>query len=130
MDIELGLVEADFEPEEKPSEALTPPDSSKKRTCTKTVTIPPIWVPNNHRTHAAIIYVYFHNQTSVFLPPDPTPEPPHVIMAFDAYKKRDLITHAESHRDEVPVYGFFTSDDPDEAKFIANSAAKYKPATL
>ena len=131
MDLDLGLDvgNADEEMEEEMEEILVKEVVPKKRTCTKKVTIPPIWVPNNHRTHAALIYKYFHNQTTAFLPPDPVPEPPHVIMAFDVYKKKDLISHADSHRDDVPLYGFFTSEDPDEAQFIANSAAKYKPVT-
>ncbi|XP_067646194.1 uncharacterized protein [Eurosta solidaginis] len=97
----------------------------QKRYRKKVIRIPPIWVAGNARTHAALIYVFFRQQTTGFLPPDPPPEPPHIIMAFDAYKKRDLLSVAERLKDDVPRFGFFTSDDADEAKFIANSAAKY-----
>ncbi|XP_011195474.1 fibrous sheath CABYR-binding protein [Zeugodacus cucurbitae] len=97
----------------------------QKRYRKKIIRIPPIWVAGNARTHAALIYVFFRQQTSGFLPPDPPPEPPHIIMAFDAYKKRDLISVMERLKDDVPRFGFFTSDEADEAKLIANSASKY-----
>lgn len=110
------------EGEEAPPEIEEPP---KKRTRIKTYKIPPVWVGNNHRTHAAMVYVFFRQQTAPFLEPDPVPEPPHVIMAFDAYKKKDLIGVAERHKDDVMLYGFFTSDDAEDAQLIANTVTKY-----
>ncbi|KAI9588036.1 uncharacterized protein LOC119631922 [Glossina fuscipes] len=121
MDLGLDTVE---EPEQEEEEKRVE-EAPKKRTRKITIQVPPIWVPNDHRTHAALIYVFFRPATTAFLPPDPKPEPPHIIMAFDAYKKKDLIAHAERNKIDVPLYGFFTSDDPDEAKFIASSDIKY-----
>ncbi|BFG01043.1 uncharacterized protein DMAD_00890 [Drosophila madeirensis] len=91
----------------------------------KNIRIPPIWVPSDQRTHAALIYTYFRGQTTAFLPPDPDPEPPHIVMSFDAYKKKDLYILLVSWREDIPLYGFFTSDNPQTAVFIANSVEKY-----
>ncbi|EDV34788.1 uncharacterized protein Dana_GF19302 [Drosophila ananassae] len=98
----------------------------KPLTRIKTVKIPPIWVPNNRRTHAALIYVFFRGQTSGFLPPDPKPEPPHVIMAFDALKRKEIMHVVDRHKDDVPLYGYFSSGDPEDAELIANSTDKYE----
>ncbi|XP_030375637.1 uncharacterized protein LOC115624926 [Scaptodrosophila lebanonensis] len=108
-------------------EAVVKQEVGEKRY--KTIQIPPVWVPSDQRTHAALIYTYFRGQTSSFLPPDPTPEPPHIVMTFDAYKKKDLINLVESCRDDIPLYGFFTSDNPETAVFIANSVEKYNAKT-
>uniref|UniRef100_A0A1A9WQ32 DUF4746 domain-containing protein n=1 Tax=Glossina brevipalpis TaxID=37001 RepID=A0A1A9WQ32_9MUSC len=122
MDLGLDIIE---EPEQKEEEEKPVEEAPKKRTRKITVKIPPIWVPNDQRTHAALIYIFFRPATTAFLPPDPKPEPPHVIMAFDAYKKKELLVHAERNKSDVPMYGFFTSDNPEEATFIANSDIKY-----
>ncbi|EDV47331.2 uncharacterized protein Dere_GG19570 [Drosophila erecta] len=101
-------------------------EQPKPLTRTKTVKMPPIWVPNNRRTHAALIYVFFRSQTSAFLPPDPKPEPPHIIMAFDASKRKEIMHVVDRHKDDVPLYGFFSSAEPDEAELIASSTDKYE----
>ncbi|KAH8354815.1 hypothetical protein KR084_009133 [Drosophila pseudotakahashii] len=112
------------EQEAETEEALPPaPKSDQKKT--KTIRIPPIWVPSDQRTHAALIYTYFRAQTSTFLPPDPVPEPPHIVMIFDAYKKKDLALLLETCREDIPLYGFFNGDNPQTAVFIANSVDKY-----
>lgn len=108
-----------------PAEPPPLPQPEEKQSKTKTIRIPPIWVPSDQRTHAALIYTYFRAQTATFLPPDPVPEPPHIVMTFDAYKKKDLGVILETCREDIPLYGFFTSDNPQTAVFIANSVEKY-----
>ncbi|KAH8386995.1 hypothetical protein KR093_003958 [Drosophila rubida] len=110
------------EPSEVPAEEIAPAAPLME---TKVIKIPPIWVPSDQRTHAALIYTYFRAQTATFLPPDPTPQPPHIIMTFDAYKKKDLMNLVDACRADVPLYGFFSSDNPQTATFIANSVDKY-----
>ncbi|KAH8287667.1 hypothetical protein KR054_011342 [Drosophila jambulina] len=111
--------------ESDPAEPLPVAQPEEKQRRTKTIRIPPIWVPSDQRTHAALIYTYFRAQTATFLPPDPVPEPPHIVMTFDAYKKKDLGVLLETCREDIPLYGFFTSDNPQTAVFIANSVEKY-----
>ncbi|XP_053954220.1 uncharacterized protein LOC128860615 [Anastrepha ludens] len=130
-ELQMDAFDADFDlnDEEEEGEQEAEPEEVEvvvqKRYRKKIIRIPPIWVAGNARTHATLIYVFFRQQTTGFLPPDPTPEPPHIVMAFDAYKKRDLLSVAERLKDDVPLYGFFTSDEADEAKLIANSVSKY-----
>ncbi|XP_017055519.1 fibrous sheath CABYR-binding protein [Drosophila ficusphila] len=124
MDLD-GLDEAAVEDEEEVVE-VKEEEPPKPLTRTKTVKMPPIWVPNNRRTHAALVYVFFRGQTTGFLPPDPKPEPPHVIMAFDASKRKEIMNVVDRHKDDVPLYGYFSSAEPDEAELIANSTDKYE----
>ncbi|KAH8301017.1 hypothetical protein KR044_011483 [Drosophila immigrans] len=122
FDLDLGLDDVVVSEEEMVEEEEEPP---KPLTRTKRVKIPPIWVANNRRTHAALIYVFFRGQTGGFLPPDPPPEPPHIVMAFEAYKRDDIMEVVEGVKEDVPLYGFFTNDSPAEAKLITNSIYKY-----
>ncbi|KAH8416615.1 hypothetical protein KR222_011409 [Zaprionus bogoriensis] len=122
FDIDLAADDIIVDEEEMVEEEEEPP---KPLTRTKRVKIPPIWVANNRRTHAALIYVFFRSQTAGFLPADPPPEPPHIIMAFEAHKHDDIMELVDSVREDVPQYGFFTSDTPGEAKLITNSIFRY-----
>ncbi|XP_039152633.1 fibrous sheath CABYR-binding protein [Drosophila simulans] len=125
FELEVDPVDEAGEDEEEVQE-IKEEEPPKPLTRTKTVKMPPIWVPNSRRTHAALIYVFFRGQTSGFLPPDPKPEPPHVIMAFDASKRKEIMHVIDRHKDDVPLYGFFSSAEPDEAELIATSTDKYE----
>lgn len=96
---------------------------------TKIISIPPIWVPFDRRTHASLIYVLFRQQTVGFLAPDPPPEPVHLVLAFDAHKTRQISNIMNKNPEDILHYGYFTSDDPEDAKLIANSIPKYQNVT-
>lgn len=123
MDLDMGLDDDVIGEEELLGEEE---EVTKIITRTKRVKIPPIWIAGNRRTHAALIYRFFRNQTTSFLPPDPPPEPPHIIIAFEAVKRDDILNFVDANKEEIPLYGFFTSDVPADAKLITNSPFKYE----
>ncbi|SPP88758.1 blast:Thioredoxin domain-containing protein 3 homolog [Drosophila guanche] len=120
LDLDLDLNDLVEEEEQVVEEVIVKP-----RFRTKTVKMPPIWVPNNRRTHAALVYMFFRSQTTGFLPPDPTPEPPHVIMAFEASKREEVMNAVDRQKSDVPSYGYFTTDDPAETTLLASSTDRY-----
>uniref|UniRef100_T1GUM7 DUF4746 domain-containing protein n=1 Tax=Megaselia scalaris TaxID=36166 RepID=T1GUM7_MEGSC len=113
------------EAEEQPTHEV---ESEEGIDYTKIIIIPPIWVPHDRRTHAALIYVLFRQQTINFLAPDPPPEPEHLILAFDAHKTRQVAPIMNKNPEDILHYGYFTSDDPEDAKLIANSIPNYTTA--
>ncbi|KAL5292066.1 NME8 family protein [Megaselia abdita] len=141
-DIELPLddvMEEDEEEEEQEgaeeeqleeAEAeVQPVEDEEEMDYTKIILIPPIWVPHDRRTHATLIYVLFRQQTVGFLAPDPPPEPAHLVLAFDAHKTRQITNIMNKNPEDILHYGYFTSDDPEEAKLIANSIPNYQNVT-
>jgi thioredoxin domain-containing protein 3 len=68
--------------------------------------------------------------TEHFLPPDPVPEPPHILMLFDAYKFRDVFEICDKYPEQILASGFFT-DATGKMELIAKTLDKYqvnKPA--
>lgn len=134
------------------------PDSEDDHQCAPVgkvdVQVPPVWVPSDKRTNAALIYLYFRSVrhsphfectdvlkifcssrfqlTESFLPPDPIPERPHLAIALDAYKRKDIMDIIDTHREDILAYGYFTSDDFSTAQLIANSTFTYhqRPPTM
>lgn len=105
----------------------------------------PIWTPANKTAQAALIYLYFRNVrvsfrcaktfpinwhtfqlTDHFLPPDPQPDPPHVAIVFDAFKRHELMSQIEAAPDDILAYGFFTTEQPEAASLLATSTFKYE----
>ncbi|XP_055529749.1 uncharacterized protein LOC129721329 isoform X2 [Wyeomyia smithii] len=87
--------------------------------------IPGVWSPTNRRATAALFYLLFRHLTDHFLPPDPVPEPPHICIVFDAYKKRDVFEIADKYKRDVMAYGYFTTGDPKTAELIAKTTERY-----
>lgn len=111
-------------PEKSKSDAVAKPSETSESAIK--VIIPGVWTPSNKVTNAAAIYVYFRTQTDPFLPPDPVPDPPHLAIAFEAYKRKDVFEICEQYQDAILSYGYFSNSDPEKAKLIANSTAKYE----
>lgn len=70
--------------------------------------------------------------TESFLAADPIPERPHLAIAFDAYKRKDIMEVIDSHREDILAYGYFTSDNFSATELIANSTFTYhhRPPTM
>lgn len=91
--------------------------------------------------------------TEQYLPPDPPVEKPHLaigkfhfpspfiilcnyhsrinnskiwtLIAFDAYKWRDIMEIIDMYQDDILAYGYFTTDNHETAQLLANSTFNY-----
>lgn len=95
-----------------------------EETCRK-IFVPGVWSPTNRRATASLFYLLFRHLTEHFLPPDPVPEPPHICIVFDAYKKRDVFEVTEKYKRDVISYGYFSTGDPKTAELIAKTTERY-----
>ncbi|XP_059607712.1 uncharacterized protein LOC132255626 [Phlebotomus argentipes] len=103
----------------------TPSPSLEKVEERPKVLVPAAWTPLNRRANAALIYLFFRSLTELFLPPDPVPDPPHLAIIFDAFKKQDIMDACQKHKEAVLAYGYFTSADPKATELIANTNDSY-----
>ncbi|GAB0090126.1 uncharacterized protein DMENIID0001_048150 [Sergentomyia squamirostris] len=122
VEIQLSpvLAKAEVDPPRK-----TPSPLLEKREDLPKITLPAAWTPVNRRANAALIYLFFRNLTEFFLPPDPVPDPPHLALIFDAFKKQDIMEACVKHKDAIIAFGYFTSADPKTAELIANTNDAY-----
>nr|XP_029731748.1 uncharacterized protein LOC115268001 [Aedes albopictus] len=108
----------------KASESTSSKETFDEESCPK-IYVPGVWSPTNRRATAALFYLLFRHLTESFLGPDPVPEPPHICIVFDAYKKRDVFEVITKFNRDVMAYGYFTSGDPKTAELIAKKTERY-----
>lgn len=101
------------EPEKEPSLVIEIPD------------VLSIWVPDSKMTKALAVKTFYPKLTADQVIKEPPPIPPHVAVAFDTLKRLEVLALIEDYRAEVMRYGFFTSDDPDEAELISKIHPNY-----
>lgn len=96
-----------------------------------------IWTPPNTKTMAMFVYLYFRKYTEQFVPPDPIPFRPHLLLIFAASRRSSLFPLIMEYRSDVLAYGYFTLDDPTKnirVQLIATTNRSYekipKPAGL
>lgn len=63
--------------------------------------------------------------TSLLLP-EPEVTPPHLAIAYDAFKRREVMEVMEQYEQDVMRYGFFTSEDAKNAKLIAKTSPNFE----
>lgn len=85
-----------------------------------------IWVPPNSKTRALALYMLFPNLTVPHVPPEPEPIPPHIAIAYDAFKRSDVMALIEEYQKDVMRFGFFTDEKPETAKLIAKTVAHFE----
>ncbi|CAO1413962.1 unnamed protein product [Diamesa tonsa] len=90
------------------------------------IRIPSTWTPLNKRANAAFIYTFFRNQTEHFLPPDPVPEPQHLCIVFDAYKRNNIFEACKENEGDVLSFGYFSSEDIKMCTLLAKTTDKYE----
>ena len=77
-----------------------------------------IWVPDNSRCRVMAIKTFFPKLCDVHLPSEPTLIPPHLAMAFDIFKRKEVQQLVQEFQMDVMRFGFFSSDDVKTARLI------------
>lgn len=95
------------EPEKEPSLVIECPD------------VLSVWVPGDSKTKALALSLLFPRMTSDQVVPEPEPIAPHVAVAFDTLKRNEVMSLINEYPKDVMRYGFFTSDDPEQAKLLS-----------
>ncbi|CAH1974649.1 unnamed protein product [Acanthoscelides obtectus] len=88
-----------------------------------------VWAPPNSHCKAYALKVLFSNLTEPYLLTNIPTVPLYIIVAYDAFKTRDIVELMEKYPGEVLSYGFFTSDVPPEAKLIAKTFTEFEERT-
>lgn len=84
------------------------------------------WAPGNELVKATAMKYFFPLITAPLILPEPEPIPPHIVVAFDACKKEEVLSLANEHPIDVMAFGFFTDENCDDAKLIAKSKSRFE----
>lgn len=80
----------------------------------------PVWMPRDQYTRALAIKKLFPKlmESCTF---DLRESIPHVAVAYDAFKKQEIMNTIQKHSNDVMRIGFFSSDSPNQAKLLAKT---------
>ncbi|KAK5647084.1 hypothetical protein RI129_005548 [Pyrocoelia pectoralis] len=84
-----------------------------------------VWVPPNSLTRATAIKLFFPKVYDPIALPEPVPTPPHIAIAFDALKRRDVFETLNNYENSCMRFGYFDDDIPGKAKIIAKTNYGY-----
>ncbi|KAF2892729.1 hypothetical protein ILUMI_13445 [Ignelater luminosus] len=92
----------------------------------ETIEVAGLWAPPDPKTRALAIKLLFPRVYDPIALPEPVPIPPHIAIAFDAVKRREVIDVMNDYPDDIMRFGFFTTDSPETAKLVAKTVQKYE----
>lgn len=87
-----------------------------------------IWCPPNSMTKAYALKSFFPNMVASLILPEPEPTPPHLVIAYDAYRRKEILEVMNQYQQDVMRYGFFTSENPKNAQLVAKTIPKFEKA--
>lgn len=85
-----------------------------------------IWTAPNALARAIAVKVLFPRIYDPIALPDQEEIPPHVLMAFDCFKRKEILEMGQKYQKSIMRYGFFTSDDPNNATLIVKTGDKFE----
>lgn len=96
----------------------------------KIIEIAGLWTPPDANTRAVAIKLLFPKFWEPIAIPEPEPTPPHVAIAFDTLRRKEILAIREKFPHAVMRYGYFTSADPHSARLVANSEKAFEKYTI
>lgn len=109
--------------EKSPSQLLMKPPSDPEDF---EATLIGVWAPPNSMAKGMALKILFPNLSTPFKLPETKLIPPHVAVAYDAFKSPEVMELNDKYPGQILAYGFFTSDIPAEAKLIAKTVDKFE----
>lgn len=89
-----------------------------------------LWAPPNSNAKALALKLLFPNLSAPYRLPEVPVVPPHVAMAYDAFKAKDVLEVSNRFPGEVMASGFFTSHIVGDAQLIAKTLDKFDLKTV
>lgn len=91
--------------------------------------LPGIWAPTNSLCKAMALKWFFPNISGPHKLLEVEPIPPHLIIAYDAFKYREVIELGNQFPNAIMKYGFFSNDIPGESQLITKTVDKFEKQT-
>lgn len=89
------------------------------------IALPGIYTPSNDKSKTTALKMMFSNLTYKYDLPEPEVIPPHLLIAFEVFKRTEVLALAAEYPDETMKLGFFTTHDPETAQLIAKSPDEF-----
>lgn len=103
---------------ERPS--LTP-QKEESEVSVRTVEIAGLWTPPDAYTRATAIKLFFPKFWEAVAVEEPEPTPPHVAIAFDTLRRKEILELGDTYPNAIMRYGYFTTANPYNTELVANN---------
>lgn len=106
---------------EKPSLTAQEEEEEESMGSMRTIDIAGLWTPPDAYTRATAIKLFFPKFWEPVAVEEPEPTPPHVAIAFDTLRRKEILELGETYPNSIMRYGYFTTADPYNTELVANN---------